>query len=170
MLLDISSALKNPGQIFDFSMEIALDSKDIYGQTYSIDTIEVDGIYTTVDDDVLVSGTIFFELYTNCARCLKEISEQFNVEFSETFKQNTYREADEEDLFDEECFFYDGYQLDLKDMIDQIILTNIPIKMVCGNECVNPVSQYDEVVQEKSSETDNPFNVLKNVFKNDEEV
>lgn len=171
MLLDISSALKNPGEIYNFSTEITINAQNIYGQSYFIGPVVLEGIFTSMDDEILVSGEIFYSVSTQCARCLKDITQNFKLKFSESFKKKLLRDIESDDIFDDECFYYDGYQIDISEMVEQIIITNIPIKMICKDGCNNPILSYiDEESREHITEKENPFNILKDAFKNDEEV
>lgn len=171
MLLDISVALKNPGEIFDFSTRIAVEPQNIYGQTYYISSVNVDGIYTVNEDDIILSGNVSFVVTTQCARCLNNVEKNINAKFSESFSsKDKLNNNDADEYNDERSIFYDDYKINLSRLIEEIIITNIPLKMVCEDNCNNIVSTIEDVLQPDNIEQDNPFLILKDVFNNDEEV
>lgn len=168
MLLDVSSALKNVGEVYDFSLEVKIPPQNIYGETYEIDPVLITGIFTSTGNEMLISGTLESNVHGKCGICLKPLSEEIYTTFSETFVKQFDSEVSS-DLEDVDLFYYEGVEIDLSEMLLQLILPLLPMKFRCDNNCDN--SQI--VLQEEDLENikkENPFSVLQKLLKNDEEV
>lgn len=168
MLLDVSSALKNVGEVYDFSLEVEIPPQNIYGETYEIDPVLITGIFTSTGNEILVSGTLETNVHGKCGTCLKSLSEEIYTTFSETFVKQ-YEFEVSEGLEDVELFYYDGVEIDLSEMLLQLLLPLLPMKFRCDNNCdTNQIILQEEDLA--SIEKENPFSVLQKLLKNDEEV
>ncbi len=78
-------------------------------------------------NEVFLSGSIFYELKTECSRCLKETTYQGKIEFDEKFIP--------EHLADEEHFTYQKDRLDTTFFVNEILLTELPYSIVCSPSC-----------------------------------
>ncbi|NMD38941.1 MAG: DUF177 domain-containing protein [Christensenellaceae bacterium] len=163
MLLDISKAFKFLGQEFEFSGIQTLDSQNIYGETIKVEPVNIVGCFLSTDKEILLHGNLKTILHGECARCLKDVNLSMNINFSEVF----VKESDVIDKDNEDYFYYQGHKIDLEEMVRVLIISSIPMKFVCNN------SFCDTNLFENSNnkpKKENPFNVLHELFKNDEEV
>lgn len=168
MLLDVASALKNVGEVYDFSLSVTVPPQNMYGETYEIDPILFTGIFTSTGSEILLSGNMETQVHGKCGICLKPLSETIYTKFSETFvKQHDY--IDDEVDADMELFYYDGHTIDLTEMTMQLLLPLLPMKLCCEQNCDTSNVFLDEE-QLSNIDQENPFNVLQKLLKNDEEV
>ncbi|MDY5730501.1 MAG: DUF177 domain-containing protein [Eubacteriales bacterium] len=169
MLLNISSALKNVGEVYDFSITVNIPAQNIYGETLEIEPVNVNGIFTSTGTEILLSGILETEVYGNCAVCLKTVSEHITAKFSEVFmKSREYVPNEDSDV---EVFLYDGYEIDLSEMVLQNIIPQLPLKFICKANCNgNNAFIKEDAFNSESLPKDNPFSVLQKLLKNDEEV
>lgn len=81
---------------------------------------------------VLLTGAMKLTFQMNCDRCLKDVSYDLDLNFEESISKEEI-EADTEDK--EEQSFLEGYQLDTEKLIHNEILINLPMKVLCREDC-----------------------------------
>ena len=79
---------------------------------------------------VQVTGTIELTVLLYCDRCLKETPYSFSLKFSDTIISPDLEAAVSEE---EECIV--GYQVDVDNLIENEILMNWPMKVLCRPDC-----------------------------------
>lgn len=129
MKLDVSTALRTPGQEYAFHERQAMAPVEVLGETVTLDDIEVSGTFQTMEDgSVTVDGMLKTTAHARCANCLAPASAEVTATFRETF----VRGGDPED---DETFAYDGYFVDLDHMVMTYLLLEMPMRFVCGEQC-----------------------------------
>ena len=129
MKLDVSTALRTPGQEYAFHERQAMAPVEALGETVSFDDVEVKGTFQTLDDgSVTVDGTLTTVAHARCANCLAPAKAEVTGSFRETF----VRGGDPED---DEIFVYDGYLVNLDRLILTYIMLNMPMRFLCGEDC-----------------------------------
>lgn len=81
---------------------------------------------------VLLTGAMKLTFQMNCDRCLKDVSYDLDLNFEESISKEEI-EADTEDK--EEQSFLEGYHLDTEKLIHNEILMNLPMKVLCREDC-----------------------------------
>lgn len=127
MIIDVSSILKEFGGKIDINDELEINDADF-----------------TFDGPVKVKGSIYNNgqsltfkadcsgvLKTQCARCLKDIN--VNVEFpvDENLIQNNEDAVSE----DEDVILFEGYTVEIDDIIANSFLLNTSMKYLCKEDC-----------------------------------
>ncbi len=128
MIIDIKD-LRQKGveeKEIEFSFE-ADNSILTLPNTSFIAPCKVKALLEIFPNEVFLSGSIFFELKTECSRCLKEMTYFGEVEFDEKFLP--------EHLADEEHFTYLKDRLDTSLFVNEILLTDLPYSIVCSPSC-----------------------------------
>src|SRR5699024_12751586 len=109
----------------------------------------------------------------NCSRCIKEVQVPIKYLVQGFLVKDDF---DEED-FEEDIFVFNGFELDIMDIIDQTIDFEIPLKVLCSEDCKG-LCQYcgtnlniekcscNEVANDEDV-IDPRFAKLKDIFKND---
>lgn len=129
MVLDVSNALKFPGQSFGFSVSGAYEPMCAAGETLRFTgPVSVSGNYVFTGEDILLRGTIKANYVAACGRCLKDVFSELTVSFSEEFA----RTADEEHP---DRYLYSGEKLELDRMAGDLISLNGPMRHLCGEDC-----------------------------------
>ena len=130
MKLNVTNALKDPGQEYLFQGEQTIASQEIGGETVSFDPVQLKGVYSAMEDgsSVTVEGCIMTTAYGVCANCLEPASVQIEADFRETFQRNG-------DPEDDEIFSFEGYTLDFEKLALSYVLFNLPIRLLCMEDC-----------------------------------
>lgn len=80
---------------------------------------------------VLLMGNMSLTFQMSCDRCLKDVP--YEMKFS--FEESISKEEIEADTSEEEQNFLEGYQLDTEKLIHNEILMNLPMKVLCRQDC-----------------------------------
>ncbi|MDO5022678.1 MAG: DUF177 domain-containing protein [Eubacteriales bacterium] len=175
MLLDISKALLNSGERFEFSHEEKIEDQEILGDKVSFqDPITIKGTYELIGEILHLKGRIQARVHAHCVNCLKPIERELNIPFYETYKHLRRGEKPDEEL--EEFLFFEGKQLDLYPITKTLLLLAIPMRYLCEDSCKG----YQKIVDRVNQNTDNacretpdeahPFAALKQLLTEDQEV
>ncbi len=79
-----------------------------------------------------IEGQTEIVLAMNCDRCLKPVSQKMVLNFTrEVVAPDAEMEQSEED---DQCFM-EGYQLNLEDLLNNEIIINWPMKVLCKPDC-----------------------------------
>ena len=176
MILDLSSALKHPGQSFPFSVEGSIDDVDLYGDAIKFkNPIKVDGSAMNTGDNLYVRGSLEIEYTTNCNLCFKEVKEKAICDFNEEYSH-------EEDISHPDRYTFVGYSIDITKMVIDNICLSIPLKHLCTDQCkglcpecgqdlnkaacdcYTKVNDSDFDNEAAINKKENPFAVLGNLF------
>lgn len=129
MLLDISQALKSPGQSFAFAVAESFEPMCAGGEEISFrKPVEVSGSYVYTGDIFFLRGTITAEYTALCARCLKELPLTMSIPFSEEFAKTVDEEHPDR-------YLYRGEQIELGQMSGDLISLNTPMRHLCSENC-----------------------------------
>ncbi|MCA1622828.1 MAG: DUF177 domain-containing protein [Acidobacteria bacterium] len=85
-----------------------------------------------------VKGKIYTDLEIECSRCLQPTENSFEIPFSAVFvTPENYTEAKEAELKGEdlEVSIFEGDKIDLKELVREQILLNLPIQVFCREDC-----------------------------------
>lgn len=92
-----------------------------------LEPIKFDGELKMVDDVVSLYGNITTKLELECSRCLKNFSIYVNTDIDEKFSNN-YKE-------DDSIALIEGDILDVADAIVSNVISTLPIKRLCVEQC-----------------------------------
>lgn len=85
------------------------------------------GIISNDSGILKLKGIIDFKLESKCHRCLNELNRDFSFKINEQFSN---AQSTPEDTFE-----FKSNEIDLKEMILNVIITNIPMKVLCSADC-----------------------------------
>lgn len=168
MKLNVSEAIRNPGQEYSFSGDQIIDPVEIGGESITFDVAKLSGTFFTDDDGgVTVDGSISTVAHAHCANCLEPASAVVENTFRETFQRNG-------DPEDEESFAYSGYQVDFDKLAMSYAVLALPIRFLCKEDCeglgdTHPVD-VDFDPSQKELPGQHPFAALQQLLTKDEEV
>jgi len=93
--------------------------------------------------EVIVGGSVSAELELECSRCLKKYLYGINVPVHVVYHPMEEIGADRHELKDDEMDmeFYKGEELDLRELIREQIMLNIPMQPLCDKNCRGICSQ-----------------------------
>ena len=93
----------------------------------------VDGILLFDEKNYLVQGSVHTQVELGCSRCLKPVTYTVNADFSALLIKESLQ--DEADLVDEDVVVYTGGMADLTPLIEGIIVSEIPMSLLCSEDC-----------------------------------
>ncbi len=129
MKINISSVLKNEGADLRFSGEVNVGKLNYLGESFDFaKPLAVSGTLRNIGGTLELSGELSGEYTSNCACCGESVTEKLFVEFDESIK------GDFTDV-DEECFALVGTTLDISGLINALIWSNLPMKLLCREDC-----------------------------------
>ena len=167
MVINISEILKQNGASLCFNIEKnILNTNSFRGINKFLSPVKVEGTVTNLDGvfNVLADGSA--EVESACDRCLKPVSFKLDFKINENFS-NTGKEKEAET--------FSGDIIDLEDVVSRGILTSLPMKGVCSEDCKGlcPIcgkDLNDGVCECRTDYIDPRFESLRSLFKLDEEV
>lgn len=173
--MDISSFKTGGESVLEFS-GLLEDNKTDY------DTDGLDLVYPVLyqgrllkfGDDMELVLKVKYTLRTNCDRCLKEMEMGVSYDTEFYIPSSEGRHIYEEDNSDEILFLEDN-ELPLEDLVMSLVITSIPTKALCDEDCKGLCPKCGKNLNEGSCNcelevTDERFDVLKNLFNENKEV
>ena len=164
MKLDVSLALKNPGQEYLFRGEQAIAPQEIGGDTVTMDDAVLEGTYFAAEDgSVTVDGRLTTVAHAHCANCLEPASADIQATFRETFLRNG-------DPEDDEIFVYTGFSIGFEKLAMSYAVLALPIRFLCREDCPGLAGFADNDSCQKELQNEHPFAALQQLLTKDEEV
>lgn len=125
--LDLISA-KNRKKEVNITYELAplyFDGEKIE----AIEDVNVIGNITSVGDVLTLRASIKTKLKLHCSRCLEAFIYPIDIDIEERFTNNNELQNDEE------IIFVDSDTLDIAKIVENIIISTLPIKRLCTDNC-----------------------------------
>ena len=167
-MIDVSAALKNPGQAYPFESVLTLEPMDVLSDEVRLTDIQLKGEMTGAGESVGVLGTVRASLTAHCARCLREVSQPLKAELDEVFVREADPESPDQRLLD-------GHQIDLSGPAREALLLEMPMRLLCRKDCKGLCPVCGANLNEKSCDCPkgepkaNPFAALSELFTSDDE-
>lgn len=126
MKLEIKNLVIGPfGQSEAFEVELFNEQID---EGVLAERIKGRIVLTKLEDEVLADFSVKAKVRTVCDRCLSEYQTEIPLGFKQEYL--VYGEADDEKLFIEK-----GQSVDITEPLRQEIITHLPVKKICRNDC-----------------------------------
>lgn len=134
MLINLTDVFTSEGKVKKVSLPYENESFSYGGSVYSIaKQSEIDLTFTNIGTgSLLVEGVFSLTLMMPCDRCLQNVEVPLTVEFSHKVISP---EKEKDTVEEEEQSFMSGYELDVDVLINNEILINMPVKVLCGDDC-----------------------------------
>lgn len=115
----------------DFTVDI--DPISYYGDVMKpITPVYVTGAIYRLDKNIFMTCNIETKMETTCSRCLQK----FTYEYHTSINTELVREKDVDALESkEDILVYKEEIIDIGKIIEENIITNIPMKLLCNEEC-----------------------------------
>ena len=120
--LNVSQALKTPGQLFPFSLRIDVASADVFGETVRFSLAELTGTLLGAGETVTVRGEMRCEATMACARCLRPVAVPLRVAVDERFSRRPDSAGE-----DGETRVIEESRIDLTDCARELLILELPI-------------------------------------------
>ena len=176
MLLDISRALRAPGEEIPFLHRDAIPPQVIFGETVAFSDVTLSGFLTSVEDHLRIWGTLHAVAHGHCAGCLQPVDYPVEVPFDENFVRLTRFNQQEEVTPDgEERWMYEGSKVELSHLSMTLAVLDLPMRFVCGDDCqalraLQPGDNQMTHACQKDMPDQHPFSALQQLLTKDQEV
>ena len=131
MKVDLSSVIKVTGAEVKLSSTVGFGDAEFLGETYRfIEPLKVEGRVYNNGQSLTHEANVSGRMVTECARCLDEV--EADVEFSVHELLSQREEGADED---EDIILFDGYEIELDDIIADHFLMNISGRYLCSDDC-----------------------------------
>lgn len=163
-------ALKNPGQVYPFRAEMALEEMEVLSDPVRFDAIHVEGeFFCTGGNNVSLRADAEATAVSRCSRCLEPVSVPVRARIDALFS----RQPDPEDP---DLYSYEASALELEDAVRDALLLELPLQFFCQPDCKGlcPVCGVNlnkvACTCQEGGEVITPFSALKSIVLNNEEV
>lgn len=135
MIVQFSDLLSKNGRKKEINLSSTFEPIKFEGEEIKvIDKVLVDGIVTSMEDVLVLNASIKTNLELQCSRCLDTFIYPIDIDIEERFTNN-------KELEDQEIMFVDGDTLDITEIIENSIISTLPIKRLCKEDCKGLCSQ-----------------------------
>ena len=170
MKLDVSRALKNPGQVYPFQAEMALPEMEVLSDPVRFDGIRIEGEFLCAGDQrISLKARAAATAVSRCSRCLEPVSVPVEAEVDALF-------ARQPDPDDPDLYSFEASTLELEDAVRDALLLELPLQFFCSPDCKGlcPVCGVNlnkvACTCQEGGEVITPFSALKSIVLNNEEV
>ena len=175
MLLDISRALRAPGEDIPFLHRDAIPPQEIFGETVTFDDVLLSGHYSMAGESLHIRGTLTTAAHGMCAGCLKPVTFPVEVPFDEIFTRQERMPQEEDQEEDEERLMYEGSKVELSHLALTLAVLELPMRFECGENCpaldaVRPDDTQSTHACQKDMPDQHPFSALQQLLTKDQEV
>jgi len=174
MMLDVSPALRTPGQPFPFRHEEVLPPQELMGEEVRFDEpVVLEGSYTMAEEALLIRGTLHATAYASCARCLEPVAHPLRVKIEESFLHTQNALPEDGSQAWEEQFSFTGSKVELNPLALTLSMLALPIRFLCKEGCKGlPAGTPEDNEQDSQKDLPqaHPFSALQQLLTKDQEV
>ena len=169
MLMDISLALKNPGQSYPFETTLEVEPMIVLDDPVRFDSVCLKGTYTGAGDSVRIEAALSADVESRCALCLEPVQTHVEADVDVSFVKDL-----SEDDFD--SYPLTGYRIDIQPMVEEALVLELPMRFLCSDDCkgICPVCGTNRNIApctcQEGGERRNPFSAMSELLTEDVEV
>lgn len=174
MLLDVSRAMRTPGENFFFVHHEHIAPQDIGGEMVSFeDPVILEGHFSMSGVELTLDGVLTATAHSRCCNCLEPAQVNLKVPFHEVFTK-VDRPTTEMEEDDPDRLVFTGSKVELEHLALTLALLDLPIRILCKEDCDGYKYMAPKSAQSNEEpQRDNPFAVLQKLLtkdQNDQEV
>ncbi|MDU3723191.1 MAG: DUF177 domain-containing protein [Clostridium celatum] len=129
MIINFSDLLSKRNRKKQISLSFKLEPLEFEGEEIrAIEDVKVEGVATSNEDVIVVNGSIKTKLQLTCSRCLDTFIYPIDIDIEERFTNDI-------DLQQDGTMFVEGDSLDITEIIENCIISTLPIKRLCKDDC-----------------------------------
>ena len=169
-MLDISKALKYPGQAYLFESDAEIEEMEVLNDPVKFEEVLIKGEYFGAGNDkVSLKGEVSAVVTSRCAKCLEPVTIDLTAEIDAQYA----RMPDPEDP---DLYPFEGSKVDLTDAARDALLLELPYRFLCSEDCKGLCSSCGVNLNlgtctcQEGYNVTNPFSALKALVQNNEEV
>jgi len=129
MVIDVSEIFSNKNARKKIQVDLEKD-KFFYENEFIqfSKPVVLDLMLKSIGDEIEFTGSMETELLLACSRCLEKFSYSINIELNERLSKTLKSE-------DEDIIFIENDRLDLDEIVENNIISMLPIKRLCTKDC-----------------------------------
>lgn len=175
MLLDVSRAMRMPGEVFSFVHHECIPPQDICGEEVTFDEpVVLEGRFSMSGVDLTIEGTLTATAHSRCCNCLEMATVPLKVPFHEVFTKIDRYVASEQEEDDPDRLVFTGSKVELEHLSLTLALLELPIRILCKPDCEGYKDMAPAFTADRDEEAkEHPFSVLQKLLtkdQNDQEV
>lgn len=169
MKINVFEIMRKKGEMLPFQLSESMENTEGYPDVVDfLKPVKVEGTLTNSGDFITLEGKGTVELQLPCDRCLKSVNVKVNFNLKEKFSNAGSNGKEEMEIFS-------GESIDISDVVRRAILANMPMKVLCQEDCKGLCPMCGKDLNEGDCGCDtsyiNPkFESLLSLFQSDEEV
>lgn len=175
MLINLTDVLTSEGKTQEVQVPIEMTSFSNGMTEYKvIEKSPVNFKFSCIErGKAQIYGKAQIVLEMDCDRCLKEVKKKFELDFfREVFAPDETTESTDDN---DDQNFMEGYQLNVEDLVYSEILLNLPMKVLCRQDCKGICRQCGKNLNEGECGCDTfipdpRMAVIKDIFNANKEV
>ena len=130
MIIQFSDLISSKNRKKEVNITYELDPLYFDGEKIeAVEALSVVGNITSVGDVLTLRASIKTKLKLNCSRCLEAFIYPIDIDIVERFTNN--KELHE----NEEIIFVDSDSFDIANVVENVIISTLPIKRLCTDSC-----------------------------------
>lgn len=130
MIINFSDLLSKKNRKKEISLSFELEPFEFEGEEIrAIEKVDVKGVAISEKDVILIEASIKTKLKLNCSRCLDTFIYPIDIDIEERFTKSKELQDDEELIFVEDD------TLDIIQIVENCIISTLPIKRLCKEDC-----------------------------------
>ena len=136
MIINFSDLLSKKNRKKQISLSFGLEPFEFEGEEIrAIEKVCVEGVAISENDVIVINASIKTKLKLNCSRCLDAFIYPIDIDIEERFTKSKELQDDEELIFVEDD------TLDIIQIVENCIISTLPIKRLCKEDCKGLCSQ-----------------------------
>ena len=135
MVINFSDLLSKKNRKKQISLTFELETFEFEGEEIrAIEKVSVEGVAISENDVIVINASIKTKLQLSCSRCLDTFIYPIDIDIEERF-------TNDKELQNEETMFVDSDTLNITEIIENSIISTLPIKRLCKEDCKGLCSQ-----------------------------
>lgn len=175
MQINLSELFTSEGKVKTYTLDIEMKQFQALDGVYMIAASKpVTMKVTNVGDRTLVlEGEAELSLMIPCGRCLEPVRNEFHLSIERTFDMSRTEEERIVDLDDQP--YLEGYNLDVDQLVRDELLLNLPMKVLCDEDCKGICNRCGANLNHGNCQCDQTsldprMSVIQDIFKQFKEV
>lgn len=129
MVINFSDLLSKKNRKKQISLTFELETFEFEGEEIrAIEKVDVEGVAISENDVIVINASIKTKLQLSCSRCLDTFIYPIDIDIEERF-------TNDKELQNEETMFVDSDTLNITEIIENSIISTLPIKRLCAKDC-----------------------------------
>ena len=130
MVINFSDLLSKKNRKKQISLTFELETFEFEGEEIrAIEKVDVEGVAISENDVIVINASIKTKLKLNCSRCLDTFIYPIDIDIEERFTNNKDLQNDED------IVFVEGDNLNITEIVENSIISTLPIKRLCDENC-----------------------------------